>query len=208
MKVDLYTQTGEVKGQVDLPKEIFEVALNTDLIHQALVRQHANARYNIAHTKTKGDVSGGGKKPYRQKGTGRARQGSIRSPLWKGGGVTFGPRNNRNFEKMMPKKQRRLAMFSALSEKARNNEVFCLEAFESEKPSAKSFNEMMKKLPIQKDALFVISDKDKTVILSARNIKNAKTILAGYINIEDLRKYEKVVFIKDSVEQMKSTFLK
>ena len=208
MKVDLYTQSGEVKGQVELPKEIFEVKFNADLIHQALVRQQANARDNIAHTKTKGEVSGGGGKPYRQKGTGRARQGSTRSPLWKGGGVTFGPLNERNFSKMMPKKQRRQALFSALSEKARQNAVFCVESFDTQKPSAKSFNEMMKKLPIKKDALFVVPEKDGKITLSARNIKNAKTILPGYLNIEDLRKYEKLVFLKDAVEKLSSTFLK
>lgn len=208
MKVDLYTQSGELKGQIELPKEIFEVKFNADLIHQALVRQHANARENIAHTKTKGDVSGGGRKPYRQKGTGRARQGSSRSPLWKGGGVTFGPRNNRNFEKLMPKKQRRQALFSALSEKARQNAVFCLESFETEKASTKVFNEMIKKLPIKTDALFVIPEKDGKITLSARNLKSAKTILPGYLNIEDLRKYEKLVFFKDAIEKLSSTFLK
>jgi len=121
MKVDLYTQDGKKNGTLDLPKEIFEVPFNMDLIHHALVRQTANERINLAHTKLREDVSGGGRKPYKQKGTGNARQGSVRSAQWRGGAIIFGPRNNRNFTKMMPKKQRRLALFSALSEKARNN---------------------------------------------------------------------------------------
>ena len=107
MKVDLYTQKGEKKGQVELKKEFFEVPYNEGLIHQALIRQQANARSPIAHTKIRREVRGGGRKPFRQKGTGSARQGSRRSPHFKGGGVVFGPRNTRNFEVDMPKKQRK-----------------------------------------------------------------------------------------------------
>ncbi len=208
MKVDLYSQKGEKKGALDLPKEIFEVPFNKDLIHQALIRQLANKRVAIAHTKTRGEVRGGGRKPFKQKGTGRARQGSIRSPLLRGGGVVFGPRNNRNFKKDMPKKQRRKALFSALSEVARNKNVIALEEFKIEKPKTKDFADLIKKLPIERNVLIVLAEKDEIIQKSTRNIENAKTILANYLNIHDLQKYRKVLLMKGAEEKMKELFLK
>ena len=207
MKVDLYTQKGEKKGQVDLPKEIFEVPFNKDLVHQALVRQLANKRVAIAHTKTRAAVRGGGRKPFKQKGTGNARQGTIRAPQMRGGGVVFGPSKNRNFVKDMPKKQRRKALFCALSEKARDNEIIALEGYTSEKAQTKPFAEMLKKLPIERNVLIVIPEKDKVIQKSSNNLPNAKTILANYVNIQDLQKYRKVLFFKDAIDKLKETFL-
>lgn len=207
MKVDLYTQKGEKNGTLDLPKEIFEAKFNKDLIHQTLVRQLSNGRVAIAHTKTKGEVSGRGMKPYRQKGTGSARQGNLRNPHQRGGGVALGPRNVRNFEKLMPKKQRRQALFSALSLKAKNNEVLALESYETSVPKTKEFSALLRKLPIQKDVLIVLSEKNSIVQKCTRNIPFAKTIIAGYINIQDLQKYEKVLLFKDAVAKLKETFL-
>ena len=122
VKIDVYNQEGKVVGDATLPKGIFEVKLNTDLVHQIAVSLSANNRQISAHTKNRGEVSGGGKKPWRQKGTGRARHGSIRSPLWKGGGVTHGPRVERVFEKDIPKKMRRKALFMVLSQKAKDKQ--------------------------------------------------------------------------------------
>ncbi len=207
MKVDLYKQSGEKSGTLDLPKEIFEIPFNEELIHQALVRQLANKRVAIAHTKTRAEVRGGGRKPFRQKGTGNARQGTIRSPLLRGGGIVFGPRNNRNFAKDMPKKQRRKALFSALSEKARNNEIIGLEAYEAKEAKTKDFAEMLKKLPIERNALVVIPEKNTVIQKSSSNLANAKIILASYLNIHDLQKYKKVVFLKDSVAKLEEVFL-
>jgi len=207
MKVALYSQKGEEKGTLDLPKEIFELPFNKDLVHQALVRQLANSRIAIAHTKTKGEVRGGGAKPFKQKGTGRARQGSTRSPHMRSGGVTFGPRNDRNFSKDMPKKQRRKALFCALSEKARNKQVIGLEEYKVETPNTKAFSELLKKLPIKKDVLVVISEKNLSLQKSISNLSKAKTILAAYINIQDLQKYDTVLILKDAVEKLKETFL-
>ena len=207
MKVDLYSQAGEKSGTLELPKEIFEIPYNEDLIHQALVRQLANRRVAIAHTKTRAGVSGGGRKPFRQKGTGNARQGTIRAPHMKGGGVVFGPSKDRNFSKDMPKKQRRKALFSALSEKARNNQIIGLEGYQVEVPKTKDFNAMMKKLPIERNVLIVIPGKDKVIQKSSANIANAKTILANYLNIQDLQKYKQVLLFKDSVKALEETFL-
>ena len=207
MKVDLYSQAGVKSGEVDLPKDIFEVEFNEDLVHQALVYQLANDRQVLAHTKTKGEVSGGGAKPYAQKHTGRARQGSNRSPQMKGGGVVFGPRNTRNFTLRMPAKQRRKALFCALSEKAREGFIIALEKYEGEMKT-KKFAELIKKLPIKKDVLIVMGAKNKDLELSSRNLPKVKTILAGYVNIQDLQRYETILIMKDAVKRMEEIFLK
>ena len=207
MKIDLYKQSGEKSGTLELPKEIFETRFNEDLIHQALIRQLSNKRVAIAHTKTKSDVRGGGRKPYRQKGTGNARQGSIRSAQWKGGGIIFGPNKNRNFEKAMPKKQRRKALFSALSEKAKDGQLFALEGYEAKEPKTADFAKMLKKLPIERSVLIVIPEKNSIVQKSSSNIPFAKTILVNYINIQDLQKYKKVLLFKAAIEKLKEVFL-
>ncbi|MCK9186161.1 50S ribosomal protein L4 [Candidatus Gracilibacteria bacterium] len=208
MNVDLYKQSGEKAGTLDLPKEIFEVPFNKDLIHQALVRQAANKRVNLANTKTREFIRGGGIKPRPQKGSGRSRQGSTRSPQWRGGAVLFGPLATRNFSKDMPKKQRKIALFSALSEKVRENSVIGLEEFESKDMKTKMFAEMVKKLPIERNALFIIAEKDETITRSSKNIPEVKTILAPYVNIQDLQKYKTVVILKNAVAKLKETFLK
>jgi len=199
MKIDLYNQKGEKSGSVELSEEVFGVPFNKDLVHQALVRQLANRRVAIAHTKTRAEVRGGGRKPFRQKGTGNARQGTIRAPHMKGGGVVFGPRNDRNFSKDMPKKQRRKALMSALSEKVRAKEVIALESYNSDKPKTKMFKEMLEKLPVERNALFVLDSKNEVLVKSARNLGNVKTILASYLNIQDLQKYRTIILLKDSV---------
>lgn len=207
VKVDLYTQAGEKKGQIALPEEMFGVSVNAGLMHQALVRQLANGRYNLAHTQTKGEVSGGGRKPYKQKGTGNARQGSITNPHWKGGGVSHGPRAVRNFSLMMPKKQRRIALFSALSLKVQEKMVFALEKYEAKEMKTKAFAEMLGKLPVKRDAVLVLAERNEAVERSARNLPNVKTIFAGYINLADLQKYDNVILMQDSVKKLEEIFL-
>jgi large subunit ribosomal protein L4 len=206
MKLDLYTQTGEKKGQIEASKRIFEAKINNDLMHQALVMQHANRRNPYAHTQTKGEVRGGGRKPYAQKSTGNARQGSTRNPQWKGGGVAFGPRKERNYTVMMPKKQRRAALFSALSLKAINNEIFALENYEAKDAKTKIFAEMISKLPIEKDVLVVLPAKNEMVEKSSKNIPFVKTILVNYLNIADLQKYNKIMFLKEALSEIEKVF--
>lgn len=207
MKVDLYSQSGEKKGQVELNKEIFEIPFNKDLVHQALVMQLANARQVSAHTKTKGEVAGRNMKPYKQKHTGNARQGSLRNPHMRGGGVSFGPNSDRNFTLGMPKKQRRKALFCALSAKAKENSVVVLEKYEGE-PKTKTLVTLLSKLPIKRDTLIVIPAKEKNFELAARNLSNAKVTLAGYVNIQDLQKYDTVLFTKQALDKLEETFLK
>ena len=207
LKIDLYNQLGEKKGQLPVPEEIFGLKFNRDLVHQALVRQLSNARPGVyAHTKTKGEVNGTGKKPFRQKGTGNARQGSLRNPHNTGGGIAFGPRNNRNFEKMMPKKQRRLALFSALSQKLSEGKILALDKYESDAIKTKSFETMLHKLPIEKDVLVVLEGKNEIIQKSSRNLPFVKTLFVNYLNISDLQKYDNVLFLEGAVKKLTTVF--
>ncbi|MBD3156590.1 50S ribosomal protein L4 [Candidatus Peregrinibacteria bacterium] len=206
MKVDLYTQTGEKNGKVELNKAIFEVPYNEDLIHQALLRQHANKRVAVAHTKTRSEMRGGGRKPYRQKGTGSARQGSRRNPHFRGGSVKFGPRNVRNYTVAMPKKQRRKALFSALSVKAKNGNISALEKYEGD-IKTKKFAQLLDKIKIDRNVLIVIPEKNQVIQKSTANLAHAKTVIVNYLNIADLQKYKTILFLKDSLPKMEEVFL-
>lgn len=208
MKITLYTQDGAKKGEIAVSEKIFGVKVNKALIHKMLVMQMSNRRHPIAHTLTKGEVRGGGKKPYAQKHTGNARQGSITNPHFKGGGVAFGPRNVRNFKLRAPKKERRLALFSVLSEKFKDGKISALENFEAEKPKTKVFVQMLKKLPFEKSVLFVLPEKNENIIRCSRNIPTVKTLLVNCLNIADILKYRDVVFFKDSLPKLEEIFSK
>jgi large subunit ribosomal protein L4 len=207
MKIDLYQQSGEKKGEVEANDAMFAAPVNEELMRLSLVRQLGNSRIATAHTKTKGEVSGGGKKPWRQKGTGRARFGSTRNPIWRGGGVAFGPRNDRNYSKMMPKKARRAALFSGLSQKATEKAIFALDKFEAKEPKTKEFATLVKKLPVDRSLLVVLSEKDANLEKSANNLPNVKTILVDYLNLHDLFKYEKVMFLEPALKKAEELFL-
>lgn len=208
MKLDLYTQSGEKKGTVDANKKLFEAPVNEELMRLGLLRQLSNARLGNAHTKKRGEVRGGGKKPWRQKGTGRARFGSSRNPIWRGGGVAFGPTNDSNYEKQLPKKARRAALFSGLSQKAAEKAVFALDKFEVKAPKTKEFAAMLKKLPVERSLLVVLSEKDLNLENSAKNLPNVKIILVNYLNLHDLLKYEKVMFMEPALKKAEELFLK
>ncbi|KKP39030.1 MAG: 50S ribosomal protein L4, large subunit ribosomal protein L4 [Candidatus Peregrinibacteria bacterium GW2011_GWF2_33_10] len=205
--IDLYGQSGEKKGEIKVDDRMFNVE-NCDhaLIHEALIRQDSNARKNIAHTKTKAEVRGGGRKSRPQKGTGGARQGSIRNPHMKGGGVCFGPRNNRNFYKMMPKKQRRKALFSALTLKCRDKEILALESYDFPELKTKIFAAMIERMGLQGKILLVADVKNKILELSARNLENVKVILVHNLNIKDVLTYNKVLFLKNSLSVMEEMY--
>lgn len=208
MKLDLYTQAGDKKGTVDGNKALFEAKVNEELMRLALIRQLSNARTATAQTKKRGEVRGGGKKPWRQKGTGRARFGSSRNPIWRGGGVAFGPSTDRNFEKAMPKKARRAALFSGLSQKAAEKAVFALDKFEFKAPKTKEFETLFKKLPVDRSLLVVLSKSDVNVEKSLKNMPNVKAILVDYLNLHDLLKYEKVMFMESALKKAEELFLK
>lgn len=206
MKIPLYSQDGSKKGEVTVPEEIFGQKMNEALVHRILLLQLANKRHPIAHTLTKGEVRGGGKKPYAQKHTGRARQGSSRNPHFRGGGVAFGPRNVQNFKLSASKNERRKALFCALSAKFKNNRIAALEDYVTEKPKTKMFAAMLKKLPFEKDILLVLPQKNELVTKSSQNIPHVKTLLVNYLNIADLLKYHDVVFLKDALPKLSEIF--
>jgi len=189
MKTTIYNQAGKEVGDITLPKEIFEVKFNADLVHQIMVSMTSNQRQNSAHTKNRGEVSGSGIKPWRQKGTGRARHGSKRSPIWRGGGITFGPRNERNYEKTIPAKMRRKALLMLLSEKAKTNQLVVLDKIELEKGKTKEVATALSKLPCKlQTTLIALPGYDKKIVLAARNIKKTSIEDARNLNVLDLLK--------------------
>ncbi len=205
-KAIVYNQKGEKKGEVALNKDMFDAPMNEQLIKRMLQYQTNNARRSTAHTKTRGEVRGGGRKPFRQKGTGHARQGTIRAPHMRGGGVTFGPTKERNFSEMMPKKQRRKALFTALSAAAADGKVMALDKYDGE-VKTKVFAEMVKKLPIERNCLVIIPEKMDAVQKSSANIPNVKTILVNYMNVFDIMKYGNVLFVGDALKKAEEVFL-
>jgi large subunit ribosomal protein L4 len=207
MKAIVYNQEGKEIGTTLLPKEIFDVKINPDLVHQVVVSQMANRRKVIAHTKTRAEVRGGGRKPWRQKGTGRARVGSIRSPLWKGGGVVFGPRKEKVFKKEIPKKMKRLALFMVLSGKIKNNLLILLDKLKIEKPKTKEMTEILKKLPCKNESsLIALPELNKNLIIATRNIPDVETIQAKDLNALDLLSFKHLIMPKESIKVIKETF--
>jgi len=208
MKTIVYSQEGKEVGETLLPKEIFDVKLNQDLMHQVMVSQMANRRQVIAHTKGRGEVRGGGKKPWAQKGTGRARHGSIRSPLWKGGGTTFGPVKEINFKKKIPSQMKRKALFMVLSEKFRNNLLVVLDTLNIENPKTKLILEILKKLPLKNQSrLIALPEMNNNLILAARNISSTKTLQARDLNVFDLLSFKYLVLPKESIAVIQKTFI-
>jgi large subunit ribosomal protein L4 len=209
MKIKTYNQEGKEIGEATLPKEIFEVKMNRDLVHQVVVAQAGNRRQVIADTKSRGEVSGGGKKPWRQKGTGRARHGSTRSPIWRHGGITFGPRTGINFKREIPSQMRRKALFMALSDKAKNESLVVLEELKLEKPKTKLMAEILAKLPSKsKSALLVLPAMDKNLISAARNIRDTKVMQAKDLNCLEVLTFRYLIIPKDSIKVLKETFIK
>lgn len=206
MNIPLYKQDGTQNGEVEVSEKIFGVKANKALIHKVLLLQLANRRHPIAHTLTKGEVSGGGKKPYAQKHTGRARQGSITNPHFRGGGVAFGPTNKRNFELRAPQKERQRALFGVLSEKVGGKHVSALDGYSADNSKTKEFALMLKKMPFKKNVLFVLPAKDEKVVRSSRNIPKTKTILVNYLNVADLLNFHDIVFFKDALPKLEEIF--
>ena len=203
MKVDVVNMQGEKVKTVDLPADIFEAPIKSDLMHQALVRQQTNARLGTRKTKTRGEVRGGGRKPWRQKGTGRARQGSIRAPNWVGGGKVHTPRPT-EFSLRMPRKMRRAALRSALSVKAAQAELVVLDQLSMQAPKTQEMNAILKRLVGDASALILMPEQDEIVELSTRNLPYAKLLDARYLNVHDLLKYDRVVIPLESVDVIQS----
>jgi large subunit ribosomal protein L4 len=205
MQAPYFDALGERNGEVDLPDVIFNEKPNVPVMHQAYVRQLANARQGTASTKTRGNVRGGGAKPYRQKGTGRARHGSIREPSMKGGGKVFGPKP-RDFSHRMPRQMRRLALRSALSQKAIDGQVRVIEAFVFDEPKTKQAQELWEAIGFDDNALVVLPAPSYTVSRSFANMAGAKIVLARNLNIKDLFSHTYLLLAKDAIELLEENF--
>ncbi len=206
-KISIYNASGKVVGDLELDPKIFEVQPENSVIHEAVTAQQSNLRQVLAHTKTKGEVRGGGKKPWKQKGTGRARQGSIRAPQWKGGGVVFGPRNERNFEKKINVKTKRKALRMTLTDKVLQQSFIVLDTLTLAKIKTKDALKLISALPIAKPSILVVMDKTNDVVTkSFRNMPKVRTILGNSLNVVDVLGHSYILTDKAGVDQIVATY--
>jgi large subunit ribosomal protein L4 len=198
MQVPVYNIQGEQVSETDLRDDIFDAPVNVGLMHQAFMRQLANARLGTHKAKTRSEVQGGGRKPWRQKGTGRARQGSIRSPQWRGGATVFGP-TPRSYRQKMPRKMRRQALRSALSVKAAESQLKVLDTLEMNEPRTKQVLDILQSLDVDTTALLLLPGRDEVILRSVRNLPQVRTLVAQYLNVRDLLKYDYLVIPLESL---------
>ncbi|GIQ71195.1 50S ribosomal protein L4 [Xylanibacillus composti] len=204
-KVALYNVSGAQVGEVELADSVFGIEPHQHVLHQAVVMQQASLRAGTHKTKGRSEVRGGGRKPWKQKGTGRARQGSIRAPQWKGGGIVFGP-TPRSYAYKLPKKVRRLAIKSALSSKVVGNEIVVLDQLTMNQPKTKEFAAILNSLKVDRKALVVTADYNDSVALSARNIPGVKFVPAEGINVLDVMVHDKLIITKDAAKKVEEVF--
>lgn len=204
--ISIYNQEGKVVGDLSLNDKIFAVKPNPALVHEAVVAQRANARRSISNTKNRGEVRGGGKKPWKQKGTGRARQGSIRSPQWVGGGIVFGPRSERNFELKINRKAKQKALFMALSDKLINKQLLVIDSVKTEPVKTKIVAEMIKKLPVGRTILLVTPKADPALMRMVRNIPSVTLVSSNSVNLVDVLGHKSVAFLKDAVASFEKLY--
>ena len=202
--VSVYNMEGKEVGTIELNDSVFGVEVNEHLVHMAVVQQLANNRQGTQKAKTRSEVSGGGRKPWRQKGTGHARQGSTRSPQWTGGGVVFAPKP-RDYSFKMNKKEKNAAIKSVLTSKVNDSKFIVLDELKLEGIKTKEVVAVLKNLNVEK-ALIVTADKDENVVLSARNIPTVRTALTNTINVYDMLKYDTVVITKDAVAKIEEVY--
>ena len=203
--VSVYNMEGKEVGKLDLSDAIFGVEVNEHLVHMAVLQQLADKRQGTQKAKTRSEVSGGGRKPWRQKGTGHARQGSIRAPQWKGGGVVFAP-VPRDYSFKMNKKEKRFALKSALTDKAQSNNIIVVDELKFDEIKTKKFAEVMNNLKATRKALVVLADNDKNVVLSARNLAEANTTLTNTLNVYDIVNARTLVLTKDAVAKIEEVY--
>ncbi len=205
MQVNVYSMAGEIIDKIEISDGVFGITPNMPLLHQAVVRQLANRRIGTASTKTRGAVAGGGAKPFKQKGTGRARQGSRRAPHFKGGGVAFGP-HPRDYHLDMPRKMRRQAIRSALSAKAAEQQLVVIDRLELAVPRTKEMVGVLEALPVNRKVLIILPSSDGNVVKSARNIPGVKTLLADSVNVVDVLNHDYLVAPVEAVRQVEAVF--
>ena len=203
--VSVYNMEGKEVGNIELNDAIFGVEVNEHLVHMAVLQQLADKRQGTQKAKTRSEVSGGGRKPWRQKGTGHARQGSIRAPQWKGGGVVFAP-VPRDYSFKMNKKEKRAALKSALTDKVLNNNIVVVDELKFDEIKTKRFAEVMSNLKATRKALVVLADNDQNVVLSARNLAEANTTLTNTLNVYDIVNARTLVLTKDAVAKIEEVY--
>ncbi len=202
--VAVYNIEGKEVDKLELNDNVFGVEINENLVHKAVVTQLANSRQGTQSAKTRSEVSGGGKKPWRQKGTGHARQGSIRAPQWKGGGIVFAPKP-RDYSVKMNKREKQIAMKSALTSRVQEDKFIVVDEFKLDEVKTAKFVEILNNLKAPK-ALVITKEKDDKVVLSARNIPTVKTTVSNSISVYDILKYDTVVIAKDAVEAIEEVY--
>jgi len=200
-EVKLFNQDGTEAGNIELADAVFGIEPNEHVVHQVVVMQRAAKRQGTHAAKDRSAVRGGGRKPWRQKGTGRARHGSIRSPQWVGGGVVFGPTPERNYKKRLPKKVRRLALQSALSSKVQNENIIVLNELTFDKPKTKEMVNVLEGVNANDKTLIVTENKEDNIVLSANNLQNVKVITVNEINVLDLLTYDTLIMTKEAAEK-------
>ena len=206
MKTDLYDKTGEKIGNVEVPERLFGVPWNADLVHQALRVQTTNRRDNIAHAKDRGEVRGGGKKPWRQKGTGRARHGSIRSPLWVGGGRAHGPNKEKVYSLIIPQKMRQAAMFSIFSKRLTEGEIKVVDSLGITEPKTKLLRDALKGFAPKRTVLIIVSPENKAVFMASSNMDRVKVADPRSLNVYDLLKYGNVIIEQGALETIEKHY--
>ena len=204
--VAVYDMSNQKVGDIELNDSIFNVEMNAGVVHQAVVMQLAAQRLGTHATKTRGMVRGGGRKPWRQKGTGHARAGSRRSPLWRGGGTIFGP-HPRKYDFTMPRKQRRLALKCVLSDKVKSGDLIILDSLDFEQPKTKQFVKLLNDFKVEKKSLFITAEKVENVELSSRNIQGVKAITALGLNVYDILYHDKLFITKDAVSKIEEVYI-
>ena len=204
-KVNIYNMLGEQVGEIELNDQIFGVEVNQHVVYEVVKNQLANKRQGTQSAKTRAEVRGGGRKPWRQKGTGRARAGSSNSPIWTGGGVAFAPKP-RDYSYKVPKKVRRLAMKSALTSKVENNEIIVIDELNLDAPKTKDMVNLLNKLNADKKALIVTTEKNENVIRSTNNIPSVQTTVVNNLNVYDILKYNTFIITKDAVRKVEEVY--
>lgn len=208
IQVDVYNSKGQKKGKISLNPEVFGREINRDLLHQVIIAYVANKRLVQADTKTRGQVRGGGRKPWRQKGTGRARAGSNRSPIWQGGGVVFGPTSDRNYKKKIPQAMKSQAVTIALSTKVSKNHLLVLDRLTIDKPKTKELNNILDNLPFERSALLVLPKIDEKILRAGKNISYLKILPVSDINAYNLLKFNYLIATKESVQGLEDRLVK
>ncbi len=206
MKTDVYDNKAKKVGTVELSDRLFGRLWNSDLVHQALRAQTANRRQKLAHTKDRSEVRGGGRKPWQQKGLGRARHGSIRSPIWKGGGVTFGPTKEKNFTKRINKKMRQGAIFTVLSKRLEEGEIKVVDSLEISTPRTKELTDIIKNFTDSQSVLLVPSVKNKNLYQASRNLKNIKSLDSRSLNVYDALRFKSILVEKDALVEIEKHY--